>query len=657
MSERRIALVSREVYPFGGGGIGHHVTWTAEALTELGEVTVLTSSRHRPRYEELRAAGDRRFPEGVRFEFIEEPDPADYGSYYGPFHQWSARILEDLAALYPGGGPDLVEFSDNLGEGAVCMQARRTGDPRLRNTVAAVRLNTSVELQSVLDGHMSGVLPLLFDLERYSIRYADRVIWPGGDVLGTYARYYGEAALASAERIRHVVSPSMQREPGPPPEAGPLRFLYAGRFERRKGMRELLAALLSCESEDWALTLVGGDTATAPLGLSARNQVDLAAAGDERVQLLEPVDLDGLYTLISDHHVCVVPSLWECWPYVALSAMMLNRPVLATPTGGLVEMVDRGAGWLAGGNTRSELAVELDRLLGDPSVVERAIESRAPRAAFERLTDRRSVLEGYERLLAEGASRPIRAPQRGEPLVSVVLPYFQLPEFVAEAVGSLLGQTHRHLELIVVNDGSFGRRDQGVLDEVAALDSRVTVITQQNAGPGQARNFGASQARGRHLLFFDADNVADPTLVERLLDALVNAGPEIGYVTSWNAFIGEQGDRWPEPWGGYQPIGNMCLGLKAKNVAGDATALFRRELFDSFSWSSDMLAVEDWLLYRELAAAGIHGHVIPERLFRYRKRADSISFRIGNPNQWRLMEEMDALVAEAAIRWTAEPQP
>jgi glycosyltransferase involved in cell wall biosynthesis len=227
-------------------------------------------------------------------------------------------------------------------------------------------------------------------------------------------------------------------------------------------------------------------------------------------------------------------------------------------------------------------------------------------------------------------------------------------EYLREAVACLLAQTHEHLEVIVVNDGSFGPGDQRALDELSALDSRVTVITQENAGPGPARNFGLSQAQGRYVLFFDCDNVAEPTQVERLLDALMHSGPEIGYVGSWNVFIDEQGDRWTEPWGGYQPIGNMCLSLRDNNVAGDTTALFRRELFDSFSWSRDMHSLEDWLLYRQLARAGIYGQVIPERLYRYRKRADSMFYQVGYPLRWRLMEEMEAFMAESSIRWTAD---
>src|SRR5437867_2079733 len=119
MEPLRIALVSREVYPFGGGGLGGYVTWTAAALSPIAEVTVVTMSDHEQRFRELSAAEDRRIPPGVRFEFVPEVQPDDIGSFYGHLHLWSARAYEALCDLYPDGGPDIVEFPDYHGEGGV----------------------------------------------------------------------------------------------------------------------------------------------------------------------------------------------------------------------------------------------------------------------------------------------------------------------------------------------------------------------------------------------------------------------------------------------------------------------------------------------------------------------------------------------------------
>ncbi len=110
MGDPRIVFVSREVYPFDSAGLGNYVLFTAAALADVAEVTIVTSALHEPRYRELAAAGDARLPDGVRFEFVPEPRADEAADWYGVLHLWSARAHAALVRLYPDGGPDLVEF-------------------------------------------------------------------------------------------------------------------------------------------------------------------------------------------------------------------------------------------------------------------------------------------------------------------------------------------------------------------------------------------------------------------------------------------------------------------------------------------------------------------------------------------------------------------
>ena len=104
-----------------------------------------------------------------------------------------------LKALYGDRGPDLIEFCDYLAEGFVTVQDASDRAPRgSRDTLVCVRLHTTSELCAVLDGHLPddfGTVAI-HDAERYVLRHADRILWSGGDVLGTYERFYGADALA-----------------------------------------------------------------------------------------------------------------------------------------------------------------------------------------------------------------------------------------------------------------------------------------------------------------------------------------------------------------------------------------------------------------------------------------------------------------------------
>lgn len=666
----RFALVSREVYPFDGGGIGEYIATCSHLLATVGEVTIFTSSKHRESFRAMTAAGDPRLPPtGVKVVFVPEPEPHDLAGYFSPLHLYSARVLETLRRYYGRHGPSLVEFSDYLGEGAITAQARRAGEPMLRATRVCVRLHTTAELCAILDGCLDPSFEgrVTYELERIALRDADVLLWPGGDTLGFYKRFYG-SALASPWRIRNPFAAQEDANLAErPADAGaPLRLLYLGRFERRKGVQDLLRAVSSIESDDLRLTLLGGDTHTAPLGTSMRAQLELVACGDPRIEFLDSVPRPELAGVIRAHDAVVIPSRWEAWPYVGLETLRLNRPLIATPTGGLTELVRPDVnGWHTEKVGADHLAALIERLMLDRDAVERPRLEGLPAMTFAELTDDTEILEAYDSLLREPGRwdvlsppsrprtetrrRPVVEPTR-PPLVSVVIPYYRLHEHVEDTVESIFAQTYPRLEVIVVNDGSFFDADW-VLAELAARYP-LAVLTQMNAGLGAARNFGISQSRGRYVVPLDPDDMIEPTYVERGV-TLLESQPDLAYVTTWSRYLDQDGLELDPPDQGYQPLGNMSELARVMNVAGVATSVIRRHVFDlGFAYSHDLTSYEDWSFYRDLGENGYEGIVIPERLFRYRIRPESMFRKIGVPKADRLKREIDTHLTEGRIEWT-----
>ena len=653
----RVALVAREVYPFVGGGIAPVVFAAAQQLTRIAEVTLVTSSEHRERHAEMVAAGDPRLPAGVRWVFAEEPTEEERGGWFSFMHVWSARVDAALREAYPERGPDLVEFCDYLAEGFVTIQARHTCDPWLEDTVVAVRLHTTSEMCSVLDGHLPDDFgtQAVHEAERYCLRRADRLLHPGGDVFATYQRYYGADALAPDAVVPYgfLAEDDPSRFPETvPSENEPLQLLYLGRMERRKGVQNLVRAVTRLPRADLKLTLLGGDTKTGPLGGSLRGQLELMAGSDPRIEIYDGVPRDELGAWLAQAHVVVVPSLWECWPGTAREALAFNRPLVATPVGGLVELCRPGrSGWLARDTSAEALTEVIRELASDPEEVVELIRSGGPRARAHEVNDADALVRGYEAVLAAGREAPQPRRRPAPPLVSVVVPYFKLEETVEETVRSALAQTHAEIEVVVVNDGSLREADAGVFD-LPDLDPRVRVVTQANSGLGPARNFGIANSFGEYVLPLDADDVIDPRFVERCLHALERDG-DLAYVTTWVAYVDEHG-RPSQAGRGYEPYGNWSRMIDRNNVAGTCSSVIRRSVFDSgLAYSPDMTSYEDWLLYREMHHAGLHGAVVPEYLFHYRVRGDSMMREIGEPLVMRLYDEMRAHVAERAMRWTA----
>ncbi len=654
----RVALVSREIYPLAGGGIGEFVACAARLLSRIAEVTILIPSRYRASYERLLAARDPRLPpQGVCVGFVAEPSDAELGGWYDVTQCYGARVLECLRELYPEQGPDLIEFPDFLAEGFVTVQAAQGLDPFLKDTCVCVRIHTTAEITEVLNGYYHTELPrqVVYAMERHALAHADRVIWPLGDVFDAYRRFYGDGGLAPAFQIGYPYSgPEIEPEADREYRVGnPLRLLFLGRLERRKGVSNLIRAARGLDRDDFRLMLLGGDTSTGPLGVSMRDALELAIGDDGRFELRGHAGRLEVRDAIRAHEVVVVPSLWECGPYTALEALHLNRPVLGTPVGGLVEIVRPGvSGWLAEDSDSGALQRALERVLDHREEVQRLICSGGLVQRAARLCDEGGILDRYQELarLRPRARRVVGGGSRPRPLVSAVVPYYRSSRFVADTVRSLLEQSYPRLEVVLVNDGSFEDEDW-VLAELAA-GAPVVVVSQMNGGLGAARNFGISQCRGRYVFPLDADNLAHPEFVQRCV-RLLESRPELAYATSWSRYVQEDGTPRPGPLG-YQPLGNEHAKLLAdEDVAGDAAAVIRRGIFDAgFRYSEELTACEDWHFYRELAAAGRYGAVIPQRLLHYRVRSDSMQAEIGAPKRDRILEEIEGLLRGSAIEWT-----
>ena len=101
------------------------------------------------------------------------------------------------------------------------------------------------------------------------------------------------------------------------------------------------------------------------------------------------------------------------------------------------------------------------------------------------------------------------------PLISVIMPVYNSTYYLKKSVGSIIQQTYRNLEIILVNDGSTDK--SGLLcDEFAAKDDRIRVIQQFNSGVSSARNAALAVAGGKYVCFIDADDWLPPHAIEKL---------------------------------------------------------------------------------------------------------------------------------------------
>ena len=130
--------------------------------------------------------------------------------------------------------------------------------------------------------------------------------------------------------------------------------------------------------------------------------------------------------------------------------------------------------------------------------------------------------------------------------VSVIIPVYNAEKYLREAIKDLRKQTFQNFEMIFVNDGSTDSTRE-ILQEAWKQEARIKVFSQENRGAGAARNRGLIEAEGEYLLFLDADDRFEPTLLERVYRKAAETKAEI-VVFDADAFDCISGKRSDAPW-------------------------------------------------------------------------------------------------------------
>jgi len=219
--------------------------------------------------------------------------------------------------------------------------------------------------------------------------------------------------------------------------------------------------------------------------------------------------------------------------------------------------------------------------------------------------------------------------QARTPLVSVIVPAYNAERLIDRTLTSVLNQTYRHLEVWVVDDGSYDQTP-AIVRHFAGRDPRVHLLQQANSGVAAARNLGIQHAQGEFIAPIDADDLWYPEALSKLVACLQGCRPTVGVVYAWSIDIDEQ----DEPTGGFHTAtirGNVYKTLICHNFLGNGSAtLIRKACLKQVEGYNTQLKVqkaqgcEDWDLYVRLAEYYEFG-VVPEFLIGYRKVASSMS--------------------------------
>ena len=232
-----------------------------------------------------------------------------------------------------------------------------------------------------------------------------------------------------------------------------------------------------------------------------------------------------------------------------------------------------------------------------------------------------------------------------QPRVSFLVTCHDLGRFLPEALESIFAQTYQDFEVVIVDDGSTDPETLRILEHLRR--PRTQLVTIPNRGLPAARNEALRHARGRYLCAFDCDDVLQPRFLERTL-AVLDRDPSVAFVSTWLEVFGTESWIWRQERVDFPLLLSECVVLTAAPVRREAV-----EAVGGYDAETFRDGDEDWDLWIGLVEGGYRGAVVPEVLFRYRRRPDSMFARCNRGQTRRrlrraLIEKHRASFAEHA---------
>lgn len=214
------------------------------------------------------------------------------------------------------------------------------------------------------------------------------------------------------------------------------------------------------------------------------------------------------------------------------------------------------------------------------------------------------------------------------PLVSISVPVYNAEKYICQCLDSLISQTLKEIEIIVVDDGSTDKSGQ-LCEDYAAKDNRIIVIHKENGGLASARQVALEIARGDFFCACDADDWAELTMYEHLYKKAIETGADIVMCD----YYSEYGDGISKAscYGKQIPDDNNHVlddALNGRFPQSVWSKMFKRDLFERYnlSWEPGINMGEDFLMTLKILQYPARFAYIQEPLYHYRRMPDENSY-------------------------------
>ena len=627
-------LLTTEYPPFYGGGISTYCRFTAKMFSEQRHaLTVFVSDGSVKNINIERTDGLRI----IRFN----PNATKTTSFLGHTTNLSYAFAQIVRKYIEAEGkPDIIEAQEYLGIAYYLLNYRYLLYDWCQNIPVLITTHSPAFLYLHYNHVPAYRYPdyWIGEMERFCLQAADHLISPSSYLIETIRKYFA----LSNNNFSIVANPFVGVET-PEEEANPLneKIIFYGKLSAQKGTFKLLAYFENIWNSGFEepLYLYGGqDIVYHPegktMGAIVRERYSsLIVSG--KLKLLPPVAPTEMALHFRNAKLVIVPSTIDNFPYVVLEMMSLGNILLVSIQGGQAEIIQDGInGFVFDHEQPDSFQLQLSRVLnlGEPEktvIRKRAQETVADRynlnvVYHQKMSVIQNLIDTYQKPVAFPYIRhlpvlPVRdAESFQKGLLSLVIPYYNMGKYIEETIAAVEASTYTPKEIIIVNDGSKDKESLEVLNRLRK-NGNLKILDTNNNGLAGARNRGAKEAQGEYLAFLDADDTVTADYYTKAIQVL-STYSNVHFVGCWTQYFEGSTNIWPT----FTPEPPIIL---YHNTINSSALVYKRSAFLQGGKNDPSMVfpgLEDYESVISLIANGYRGVVIPEVLFHYRVRKDSM---------------------------------
>lgn len=237
-------------------------------------------------------------------------------------------------------------------------------------------------------------------------------------------------------------------------------------------------------------------------------------------------------------------------------------------------------------------------------------------------------------------------------LISVIIPAYNVENYIKDCLNSILNQSYSNIEVIIVDDGSKDNTP-GIIDELKQTDNRIKIFHKENGGASSARNLGIENASGKYLMFVDGDDIIEPDSIEILYNRLLDSDSDIseGMFYSFVSIDRKNASMFNKRW----PSGNIISSKKAfecilqfRMNSSSCGKLYKKDIIDNIYFPVGQTFNEDFHFLSVLYKKDLKICLVRELVYGYRVNPSSVT-HIFNERKFELLKYIEELKKQITI--------